>query len=57
MVVASGPVAAARTGNSTEVISNLKTAIEKDSSLKAYAKDDAEFIKLRDNGGFSGLVN
>lgn len=50
-------VAAARTGNSTEVISNLKTAIEKDSALKAYAKDDAEFIKLRDNGGFSGLVN
>lgn len=50
-------VAAARQANNSEVISNLKTAIEKDNALKAYAKDDAEFIKLRSDSGFTGLVN
>lgn len=50
-------VAAARNGNNTEVINNLKTAIEKDGSLKAAAKDDAEFIKLRENADFKGLTN
>ena len=35
----------------------LKTAIEKDGTLKAAAKDDAEFIKLRSDAGFTGLVN
>jgi Flp pilus assembly protein TadD/outer membrane protein OmpA-like peptidoglycan-associated protein len=50
-------VAAARNNNSSDVISNLKTAIEKDGSLKAAAKDDAEFIKLRDNADFKALAN
>jgi tetratricopeptide (TPR) repeat protein len=50
-------VAAARQGNNAEVMTNLKTAIEKDNALKAYAKDDAEFLKLRADGGFTGLVN
>jgi tetratricopeptide (TPR) repeat protein len=50
-------VAAARQGNNPEVMSNLKTAIEKDGALKAYAKDDAEFIKLRADSGFTGMVN
>ncbi|MBS1634522.1 MAG: hypothetical protein JST26_01280 [Bacteroidetes bacterium] len=50
-------VAAARNGNNTEVINNLKTAIEKDGSLKAMAKDDAEFIKLRENAEFKALAN
>jgi len=50
-------IAAARNGNNTEVINNLKTAIEKDGSLKAAAKDDAEFIKLRENADFKGLTN
>lgn len=36
---------------------NLKTAIEKDNALKAYAKDDAEFIKMRSESGFTALVN
>lgn len=49
-------VAAARQGNNADVMSNLKTAIEKDASLKAWAKDDAEFIKLRSDSGFTGLV-
>lgn len=50
-------VAAARQGNNSEVISNLKTAIEKDNAFKAYAKDDVEFIKLRSDSGFTGLIN
>lgn len=50
-------VAAARSNNTAEVNSNLKTAIEKDGSLKAAAKDDAEFIKSRDNADFKALVN
>lgn len=50
-------VAAARANNAAEVNANLKTAIEKDGSLKAAAKDDAEFIKLRDNGDFKAMVN
>jgi tetratricopeptide (TPR) repeat protein len=49
-------VAAARGGNTADVLSNLKTAIEKDSALKAWAKDDAEFIKLRSDSGFTALV-
>jgi len=50
-------VSAARQGNGPEAISNLKTAIEKDNSYKTYAKDDAEFIKLRSDSGFTALVN
>ena len=49
-------VAAARNNNAAEVINNLKAAIEKDGSLKAAAKDDAEFIKLRENADFKGLT-
>lgn len=50
-------IASARSGNNSEAISSLKAAIDKDNSLKAYAKDDAEFIKLRSNSEFTGLVN
>ncbi len=50
-------VAAARNNNVPTVISNLKTAIEKDGSLKALAKDDAEFVKLRENVEFKALAN
>jgi tetratricopeptide (TPR) repeat protein len=50
-------VAAARNNNAAEVNSNLKTAIEKDGSLKAAAKDDAEFIKLRENADFKAMTN
>ncbi len=50
-------VAAARSTNTANVVSNLKTAIEKDGSLKAWAKDDAEFIKLKENAEFKALVN
>ncbi len=50
-------VAAARANNTAEVTNNLKKAIEKDGSLKAAAKDDAEFIKSRTNADFIALVN
>ena len=50
-------VANARSGNNSDAITNLKTAIEKDASLKAYAKDDVEFIKMREDAGFTGLIN
>ena len=50
-------VAAARKNNNSEVLMNLKTALEMDGTLKAAAKDDAEFIKLRADGGFTSLVN
>lgn len=50
-------VSASRSAIPAEVVSNLKTAIEKDGTLKAWAKDDAEFIKYRDNAEFKALVN
>lgn len=50
-------VAAARQGATADVISNLKTAIEKDNSYKTYAKDDVEFLKLRSDSGFTALLN
>lgn len=49
-------VAAARKGDSSG-LSNLKTAIEKDGSLKAMAKDDCEFLKWRENSEFKSLTN
>lgn len=50
-------VAAARKSNNSEVLTNLKIAIEKDGTLKAAAKDDAEFIKLKGDSGFTSLTN
>lgn len=50
-------LASARNNNATDAVNQLKTAIEKDGSLKAAAKDDAEFIKMRDNTEFKSLVN
>lgn len=41
-------VSYARQGNSAEAVTNLKTAIEKDAAWKAYAKDDCEFLKMKD---------
>ncbi len=50
-------VASARQGKAEGVVNNLRTAIQKDGSLKAMAKDDAEFIKFRDNADFKGMTN
>lgn len=50
-------IAGARSGDNDMLINNLKTATSKDASLKAKAKDDAEFIKSRDNADFQSAVN
>lgn len=49
-------VASARKGDAAG-LANLKTAIEKDGSLKAAAKDDCEFLKWRENADFKALTN
>lgn len=48
-------IAAARQGNKDKVLSNLKAAIAKDASLRAKSKDDAEFIKYREDSDFKSL--
>jgi hypothetical protein len=50
-------VAAARKGDSAAGLSALKTAIEKDGSMKTWAKEDAEFIKWRADATFTGMTN
>ncbi|GAB4251365.1 MAG: tetratricopeptide repeat protein [Vicingaceae bacterium] len=47
----------ARNGDNDLMINNLKTAISKDASLKQKAKEDAEFIKYRENADFQAVVN
>lgn len=50
-------VAGARQNKADVLTNNLKAAIQKDASFKAMAKDDAEFIKFRDNADFKALIN
>jgi tetratricopeptide (TPR) repeat protein len=50
-------IASSRKGDATGGLAFLKTAIEKDASLKAMAKDDCEFLKWRDNADFKSLTN
>lgn len=49
-------VVAARTNNSSNVISSLKSAIAKDRSLAKEAAEDLEFAKYVTNADFSSLV-
>ena len=49
-------VAGARGDKQEVVINNLRQAIEKDASLKDYAKKDAEFLKYSSNEAFAGIV-
>lgn len=49
-------IAAARTNSKQALIDNLKTAVQKDSSLKAKAKTDMEFLKFREDGDFKSVV-
>ncbi len=49
-------IAAARKGNTADVTQHLKSAFEKDASLKQYAKDDAEFLKMKGNSDFENLM-
>jgi tetratricopeptide (TPR) repeat protein len=50
-------IAGARQGKADVMANNLKAAIQKDASFKQMAKDDAEFIKFRDNADFKAATN
>lgn len=50
-------VAYARQGNTGEAINQLKMAVEKDNTWKEYAKNDVEFLKMRNDSGFTSIVN
>jgi tetratricopeptide (TPR) repeat protein len=50
-------IAGARQGKADVMNNNLKAAIQKDASFKQMAKDDAEFIKFRDNADFKAATN
>lgn len=50
-------IAGARQDKADVLNNNLRTAIQKDASFKAMAKDDAEFIKFRDNADFKAITN
>ncbi|MEY4604455.1 MAG: hypothetical protein RIT43_1747 [Bacteroidota bacterium] len=49
-------VASARQNNVDATVSNLKNAFSKDSSLKAKAAKDREFLKFAENATFTGAV-
>ena len=50
-------IVGARTGNTDECIEFLSKAIEMNADYKNEAKKDFEFIKLKDNTSFQGLIN
>jgi len=50
-------VIGARMSDQNMVINNLKSAIAKDASLKAKAKEDAEFNSYKDNSEFQAATN
>ncbi|MEQ8909072.1 MAG: hypothetical protein RIC95_07760 [Vicingaceae bacterium] len=50
-------VIGARQGDKNMMVSNLKSAIAKDASLKAKAKKDAEFTEYKDDAEFQAAVN
>lgn len=49
-------VVGARTGNKDLMVNNLKSAIAKDSALKAKAANDAEFISFREDVAFTDII-
>ncbi|MBU2019340.1 MAG: hypothetical protein KJ941_06825 [Bacteroidetes bacterium] len=49
-------IANARLNKAGEMASNLKTAIDKDSSMKAKAAKDMEFFKFREDSAFIALL-
>lgn len=50
-------IGAARSGDISEVITNLNKAISKDSNFKFQAAQDLEFIDLRTNEDFIAIIN
>lgn len=49
-------IVGARTNNNNLIFSNLKSATEKDASLKAFAKSDLEFYTVFENAEFKAIV-
>lgn len=49
-------VVEARNDNKDGVIENLTKAVEKDGSLKSYAKNDLEFVKFRTEADFKNIT-
>jgi hypothetical protein len=49
-------VVAARTNDKAGVYSNLKTAIAKDSAMKARVKNDIEFSKFAEDAEFLAII-
>ncbi|MBQ5370727.1 MAG: hypothetical protein IIU50_04130, partial [Bacteroidaceae bacterium] len=49
-------VVAARTGKNNEAVKNLANAIAKDSSLKAHAAKNLDFVTLFNDSAFLNLV-
>ena len=49
-------VIGARNGDKNDMVSNLKTAINKDASLKTMATTDCEFIKYKDDADFKAAI-
>lgn len=47
----------ARKSDAAATVNNLKSAFEKDGSLKAKAAEDREFLKFKDNADFKAAVN
>lgn len=50
-------ISGARANDKNALVDNLKTATGKDAGLKAKAKNDAEFIKFREDAEFQSAVN
>jgi len=49
-------IVGARTNNNNLIFSNLKSATDKDASLKAFAKSDLEFYTVFENAEFKAIV-
>ena len=49
-------IAQMRLSNTNGAMDLLKSATSKDPRLKAYAKDDVEFLKVRDDANFKSLT-
>lgn len=49
-------IAQMRSNNNAAALELLKSAVAKDPRLKSYAKDDVEFLKLREDAGFKAIV-
>ena len=50
-------IIAARTNDKADMMTNLKTALSKDASLKQQIKTDCEFIKYRSDADFKSITD